>query len=100
MEINGDEVERVSDYFDKRLKEYADTHPEKVLYAEGMGLLAALHFSTLDAAKDFANHLNEKCIDSSAQIYKVNCPPAVLLKPPVISSCKVIDYIIDQIESV
>lgn len=100
MEVNGDEVERVSEYFDKRLKEYADSHPDKVLYAEGLGLLAALHFSTLDAAKDFANHLNEKCIDSSAQIYKVNCPPAVLLKPPVISSCKVIDYIINQIESV
>ena len=56
--------------------------------------------AVMDAAKEFADHLNEKCIDSSAQIYKVNCPPAVLLKPPVISSCKVIDYIVEQIESV
>ena len=47
---------------------------------------------------EFAKKLNDACVDASAQVYKAECPPAVLLKPPVISSEKVLGYICDKIE--
>ena len=42
----------------------------------------------------------ERCIDASAQIYKANCGPAMLMKPPVIASEATIDYILDVFESI
>ena len=53
---------------------------------EGKGLLAALHFGTLSEAAEFTDALHKACVDASAQLYKVNCVPAVLFKPPVDST--------------
>jgi hypothetical protein len=53
-------------------------------------------------AKTFMGELHERCIDASAQIYKQNCLPAVLFKPPLIADRDAIDFIcaaIDEIAS-
>jgi len=42
--------------------------------------------------------MNIKGIDISAQTYKAHCPPAVLMKLPLISSEKLIHYMCGQIE--
>ena len=61
------------------------------------GQEAAVH--TVDDAAGFAKKMKDACIDASAQIYKANCLPAMLMKPPVIASEATIDYILDTIDS-
>ena len=51
----------------------------------------------LKKAADFAKKLNARAVDASAQLYKADCPPAVLLKPPVISSEKALSRLADLI---
>ncbi|MBQ2716274.1 MAG: hypothetical protein IJF21_05700, partial [Clostridia bacterium] len=68
--------------------------------AEGSGLLAALHCENVEEAKKFMGELHERCIDASAQIYKQNCLPAVLFKPPLIADRDAIDFICDAIDEI
>ena len=100
MRANGDKVTEVGRRFEEGLKKIHERHPETVLKAEGLELLAALHFTSVKAAADFAGKMKEHYIDASAQTYKVNCPPALLMKPPVISSEATVDYILEVIESI
>ncbi len=100
VKANGDEIERIGLKFEKGLSEIHEKYPETVLKAEGRELLAALHFTSVDAAAAFAGEMKARCIDASAQTYKVNCPPALLLKPPVIVSDEAVDYILSQIEDI
>ena len=44
--------------------------------------------------------LHERCIDASAQIYKQNCLPAVLFKPPLIADRDAIDFICSAIDEI
>ena len=46
------------------------------------------------------NRLHECCIDASAQIYKQNCLPAVLFKPPLIADKDALDFLLEKIESI
>jgi hypothetical protein len=41
--------------------------------------------------------MNGYCIDVSAQTYKANCPPAALMKLPLVTSEKAMDYLIAKI---
>lgn len=83
------------DYFQAGMEKLAAAHPALVECAEGYGLLAALHFHTLDLAKDFAHRINDRCIDVSAQTYKPNCPPSVLVKPPLTAGQEILDFILN-----
>ena len=100
VRANGEEIDRIGKKFDAGLKEIQKKYPETVLKAEGLELLAALHFTSVEAAASFANEMKKRCIDASAQTYKVNCPPALLLKPPVIISDEAADYILEVIEDI
>ena len=42
--------------------------------------------------------MNDMCVDISAQLYKPDCPPAVLLKPPATIDDKVIEVLLAKIE--
>ncbi len=98
MRGNGDIVAEMGAKFDDGLKALHEKYPETMLKAEGLGHLAAIHFQTVEKAAAFAGKLKVACIDASAQTYKANCPPAVLLKPPVIATPAVVDYIINKID--
>jgi hypothetical protein len=52
---------------------------------------------TVDMAAKFAKIMNGYCIDVSAQTYKANCPPAALMKLPLIASEKAMDYLVAKI---
>lgn len=95
-EANGDEIARLGGYFQQRLGELASSHPGLISRVEGYGHLSAIHFHSLEAATGFASALNAGCIDVSAQTYKANCPPAVLLKLPWITTEPVMDYLFDK----
>lgn len=99
MRVNGEAVELCGRKFQSALQDVQRRHPETICRVEGLGHLMALHFHSVEQAASFAARLNERCIDSSAQLYKANCPPAVLLKPPVIASEKVLEYLADAVEN-
>ena len=99
MEANGDIVAELGARFDNGLKAIQKKYPEKIVAAEGLDLLAALHFKTVDEAADFAGKMKNACIDSSVMLYKANCVPALLLKPPVIASEATVDYILNVIDT-
>jgi len=92
VEANGALIQQLGNYFQEQLKKING------VTIEGLGHLSALHFESMQQAADFAKRLNTHCIDASAQVYKQTCPPAVLLKPPVIASQATIDFIVDTIE--
>ncbi len=100
MRAVGDEVEANGERFEKGLKEIAARHPKTVVKAEGMQLLAALHFADASRAADFAKEMKRRHIDASAQTYKPHCPPALLLKPPVIATEATLEYILKVIEEI
>lgn len=99
MRANGDKVAAMGKHFAEGLKAVHKKHPDVILDVEGLGHLSALHFHTVDDAAAFAGKMKEACIDASAQIYKANCLPAMLMKPPVIADEAVLDYIVDTIDA-
>ena len=100
VSANGKYIKKLGGHFEGRLNEIRRKNPDAIAKTEGLGHLAALHFRSVAQAADFAKKLNARCIDASAQLYKKNCPPAVLLKPPVIASEAVLDFIADNIERI
>ena len=76
-----------------------EKHSNIILDVEGEAHLVALHFHTVDDAAAFAEKMKIACIDASAQIYKANCLPAMLMKPPIIASEATMDYIVDTIDT-
>ena len=97
---NAEQIEMIGERLENGLKALQKKYSDILLAAEGMQLLAALHFHTVDDAAAFASKMKERCIDASAQIYKANCLPAVLMKPPIISGEAVIDYILKAVEEI
>lgn len=98
MQVNGEQVENCGNLLQERLAEVQSRHGNTLNKVEGCGHLVGLQFATVDKAAAFAKKLNERCIDSSAQLYKANCPPVVLLKPPVISTPVSIMYLVNAID--
>lgn len=96
--VNSAEIDRIGKKFEDGLYNLKEKYPDKIVAAEGLGHLAALHFHTVSEASRFAKELNENCVDASAQIYKANCVPAVLFKPPVIATDAVIDGLLEMID--
>ena len=88
---NGNELSRLNERFYSELERLASEFSEKVVKVEGLGLLAAIHFHTVDSAVRFAHIMNDRCFDVSAQTYKASCPPAALMKPPIITTEKCLD---------
>ncbi len=93
MRENGELVEKYGNLFMKELRAVQQRHSDTLNKVEGLGHLVGLQFADVAKAADFAAKLNARCIDSSAQLYKANCPPAVLMKPPVIASEATMWYI-------
>ena len=94
---NGARIASLASSFREALEKVREAHPGVLLRVEGEGHLLGLHFSDVEKAADFAKKLNARAVDASAQLYKADCPPAVLLKPPVISSEKALSYLADLI---
>ena len=85
-------------FFHQRLIEIASAHSHIITKIEGDGLLAGITFGSVETAAGFAHLLNDEYIDTSAQLYKVHCPPAVLFKPPVAASREALAFICNKIE--
>ena len=94
VQDNGKIIEENEKRFYDGLVSLAEKYPNVVKCAEGLGYLASVVFYDLDTAAKFAKKANDRCIDISAQTYKTNCPAAVLIKPPLVTSEAGVDYLI------
>ena len=100
VRANGAHLAGIGAQYQERLGELPREFPAIVRKIEGLGLLEAVSFHTVDDATRFANLLAGRGIDISVQTYKSECPPATLTKMPVISSRKMIDFVVDQMRAV
>lgn len=84
IEDQAEELRRLQSSYDAMAQKLAEEFPNVITEAVGLGYLAALQFATPEKAGDFARRLSGRCIDTSAQLYKANCPPAALFKLPIV----------------
>ena len=99
-EANSENIGGLGSHLEYKLNILNAKHPKIIDKIEGKGHCTAIHFYNIESAKTFASKLNEQCIDVSAQVYKANCPPAVLLKPPIIASEKTIESLCDKMDGI
>ena len=98
-EANADYIREIGTQWQAALAEIAERHSAFVRGVEGQGLLSALVFKETEKAVAFCKKMSQDyCIDVSAQTYKADCPPAALMKPPLITSVKVLDIVKNAID--
>lgn len=98
VQDNGDIIETNQAKFLDGLKALAVKYNGVVKEAAGYGFLSAIVFDELEVAAAFAKKINKRAIDVSAQTYKANCPAAVLIKLPVVTSEAAVDYLLQVFE--
>lgn len=94
---NGNEITKMGEYIENGIEALAKEFPTLVDKADGLGHLAAIHFKRVEDAARFTKLINEKCVDISAQLYKADCPPGALIKPPLIADEIVIDVMLEKV---
>ncbi len=95
---NGKEIEEMGNKLEDGIRDLAEKYPKLLPSPEGLGFLSSIHFKSVEKAAEFTKIMNDMCVDISAQLYKPDCPPAVLLKPPLITDEKVLDILLEKIE--
>ncbi len=95
---NGEEITRMGEYITKSVAALPAEYPRLLEKPEGLGHLVAIHFHSVEKAAEFTKLINSKCVDISAQLYKADCPPGALLKPPLVADEKVVDVMVDKIK--
>ena len=95
---NGKEIARMGEKLENGIRSLAAKYPDLLPPPEGLGHLSAIHFNSVDKAAEFTKVMNDMCVDISAQLYKPDCPPAVLWKPPLITDDKVLSILLNKIE--
>ncbi len=95
---NGTEIAAMGDKIEQGIRNLAKKYPDLLPPPEGLGHLSSIHFKSVEKAAEFTKIMNDMCVDISAQLYKPDCPPAVLLKPPVITDEAVLKVILEKIE--
>ncbi len=100
-EANSGHTASISARWVEGVKALAARHAKSICKVEGHALLTALFFEDAEHTVEFCSKLGAKyAIDISAQTYKANCPPAALLKMPLISSEKAVDKVISAMDQV
>jgi len=97
-QANSQATRAVGDEYETRLRRLAAAHSDKISAVDGKRHMSTLCFAGLAAAKSFARQLNELGLDASIQVYKADCPPAVLTKIPLVSTPAVVDFIVARME--
>ena len=95
---NGKNITRMGDMIEHSIADLCNKYPKLIEKYDGLGHLAAIHFYSVEKAAQFTKLINEKCVDISAQLYKADCPPGALIKPPLIADELVINVMLDKIK--
>lgn len=94
---NGKEITEMGERIENGIADIAKDFPKVVEKPDGLGHLAAIHFYSVETAAEFTKLINAECVDISAQLYKADCPPGALIKPPLIADEVVIDVMLKKI---
>ena len=97
---NRDITRELGDYFELSLKKMAEKFPDIIKKIEGTRHLSSIVFESAETAAEFAGIVRDRGFDISAQTYKANCPPAALIKIPLIADRNLIDAFIACMEEV
>jgi acetylornithine/succinyldiaminopimelate/putrescine aminotransferase len=97
-EANAEYTRDVGEYYASELKAMAARHPGVIDQVEGLRHLSSVFFGSVEETVSFTRQLTSAGIDISAHTYKADCPPAALTKIPLISTYKMVDFIIAQME--
>jgi 4-aminobutyrate aminotransferase-like enzyme len=88
----------LGDYYEAELGTLARRYPGIVDGIQGRRHMSAIFFFSTESASAFVAYLNEAGIDISAQTYKADCLPSALTKIPLISTYKMVDFMIDKMD--
>jgi acetylornithine/succinyldiaminopimelate/putrescine aminotransferase len=97
VEANSKYVTALGEYYQERLEDLVVEFPDVVETVEGQRHLSSLRFHKADCAVALMKDLNAAGYDVSAQTYKANCPPTLLIKLPIISSYRMVDQFVARI---
>ena len=96
LQSNYGYIKSIGEYYQNELNQLVRQYPHLVQKIEGSRHLSTIIFYHSDTALKFITHLNQNGIDISAQTYKDEFPPAALTKIPLISSYKMVDFLIEN----
>ena len=91
-------IDEMGRFFEDGLRRIGAAHPTLIARIEGQGHLGAIHFNSVEVAAAAAGRINARSVDTSAQLYKPHCPPAILFKPPLIADREVIGFMLKVLE--
>lgn len=94
---NAEEIGRLGQLFEDGLCDLATLYPQKIDKIEGSRHMAAIHFKTVEQVIAFNKKMNDAGFDVGAQLYKANCPPAALMKMPIIACEEELRLVIEKI---
>lgn len=94
---NAAQVAALGDLYEEKLRDFGAKYPEYIAQIDGKRHLSTICFHDLEPAKRLVAWLTQRGFDTSAQTYKATCPPAVMLKPPIIIGPEAIDFIITRL---
>jgi 4-aminobutyrate aminotransferase-like enzyme len=97
-QANRDYIREIGEYYEGELDGLLKRYPKIISEIEGQRHLSSIFFYNTGQALEFIQYLNQRCIDISAQTYKANCPPAALTKIPLISTPKMVDFLIGKMD--
>ena len=99
-EANRDTTREIGETYEQEMRALAQKYPDILTSAEGRRHLCSLFFHSVEATVRFCEELGSAGIDISAHTYKAECPPAALTKIPLISTCKMVDFLIGKMDDV
>ena len=97
-EANSVYTRKIGDYYESWIRELAQKYSQLIIKVEGDRHMTTMFFESVEKTVAFASYLNGRCIDISAHTYKPNCPPSALTKIPLISTYKMVDFILSKME--
>ena len=99
VKSNSGYIESLGNYYETELRKLGKRYRGIIDKIEGKRHLSSICFKSVKPAVLFAEDLNRNYIDISVQTYKSDAPLAALTKLPLISSFKMVEFLIKKIDS-
>lgn len=96
---NADVTREVGDFFHARLRELEARHAGLLTAVEGCRHMPAVYIRDLASAKAIAAALVAGGVDVSVQSYKADCPPAILMKLPLIAGYELVEFVVGKLDT-
>ncbi len=95
---NSEFISETGEHYERCLGDLAARHPGVIEKVEGRRHLASLFFRDTQKLTRFVVALTQGGVDISVQSYKAKCPPSCLTKLPLVTTPKVVDFIVGRMD--